>query len=38
MFTSLIPLLQTYFVVAGALTLQGKAAKFKTLALKYDIF
>ena len=37
-FISLTPPLQAYFVGAGAQTLWGKAAKFKTSALKYDIF
>ena len=36
-FISLTPPLQAYFVGAGAQTLWGKAAKFKTSALKYDI-
>ena len=37
-FTSLTPPLQAYFVGAGAQTLWGKAAKFRTSAFKYDIF
>ena len=37
-FISLTPPLQAYFVGAGAQTLWGKAAKFKTSALKYNIF
>ena len=37
-FISLTPSLQGYFIGAGAQTLWGKAAKFKTSALKYDIF
>ena len=37
-FISLTPSLQGYFIGAGAQTLWGKAAKFKTSTFKSDIF